>query len=432
MIDHIQSYITNPNEIKRVWENPLLYFKYDVIKRNNNTGEIYKKQIKEYEGITFRKEPHTPKNEKEGTERMVLGFKPHYWYNNNLHNANDFNVTNCIDTINRFIKLFGINDCKNYPINNLEHGLNFILENYDKELIGFDSYHSRNQFIQDATQRYSKKAINFNPSTGNPDTYLTVKFYSKGFQFPEYCSKNTLRFEVSTKKSKRTNSLGIYNIYDLTNPNIYQNLKKDILKVAKDILIIDPKPNIANLSNREKNQLIKYSNSNFWYDAINQNRKNAFNEKKDTYLKYLDMTGCNINKEFNKAIAEKLDLLFVENGNYSPPIYKNENGNYSHLDKGGMYTVINIKECPVTGVNISMQKKGSYLLSNTGLKHLEKTDIIKFNELKDKLLTGEPNRYETTLYSQMSKQIRNRYYNKPVIINQKTLFDSSTLRFSAT
>jgi hypothetical protein len=58
-----------------------------------------------------------------------------------------------------------------------------------------------------------------------------------------------------------------------------------------------------------------------------------------------------------------------------------------------------------------MQKKGSNLLSNTGLKHLEEKDINKFNELKSILLTGNHNEYELTVYDQMSKQIRNRYYN---------------------
>ncbi len=159
MIDWLQSYITDTYEVEKLWANPLLYFKNEIQKRSDATGEIYQKQTKEFEGITFRKEPHYPKNEKEGLERIVLGFKPHYWHNNNLHNANDFNIANCVNTIIRFIELFEITDFEKYPINNLEYGVNFILEGYGKELIGFNSYHSRNQFMQDENQRYSNPLV---------------------------------------------------------------------------------------------------------------------------------------------------------------------------------------------------------------------------------------------------------------------------------
>tara|TARA_R110002110_G_scaffold199752_5_gene410528 strand:+ start:1784 stop:3370 length:1587 start_codon:yes stop_codon:yes gene_type:complete len=69
--------------------------------------------------------------------------------------------------------------------------------------------------------------------------------------------------------------------------------------------------------------------------------------------------------------------------------------------------------CPVTREDISMQKDGSYLLSNTGFKHLEKSHPIKFKILEKKLLTGHENKFETDLYSKLAKQIRNRHYNNP-------------------
>lgn len=343
MIDFIQSYITDKTEVQKLWTNPLLYFRNDIIKCNNKTGEIYTKQTKEFEGITFRKEPHTPRSNNEGKERIVLRFKPHYWYNRNLHNANDFTVSNCIKTIKRFISVFDIRDFKKYPINNLEYGVNFILDCYGKELISYDSYHSRNPFLQDLNQRYSKKAIRYSPSTGQPDKYLIIKFYCKGFQFPQFCLNETLRFEVSTKKSKKVNSLGIYSIGDLINHKIYNNLKNDIKKIAKNVLIIDLKPNLNILNNREKNQLKKYSNNSFWYEVINQKRSHSFNEKKKLYFKYLDKTGYNLNSKFYQSISQKLNYLFNENGNYSPPLDINENGNYSPLDKREPLTFITNK-----------------------------------------------------------------------------------------
>lgn len=43
--------------------------------------------------------------------------------------------------------------------------------------------------------------------------------------------------------------------------------------------------------------------------------------------------------------------------------------------------------CKITGVNISMQKEDSFLLSHTGLKHYYKTDKILFEQIKSKYLT---------------------------------------------
>ena len=70
-----------------------------------------------------------------------------------------------------------------------------------------------------------------------------------------------------------------------------------------------------------------------------------------------------------------------------------------------------------------MQKEDSFLLSNTGLKYLQQTDPAKFHFLKDHLLTGNPNQYERSIYSMISKQIRNRYNNnREKYQEQPTLF----------
>ncbi|SKB35110.1 hypothetical protein [Maribacter arcticus] len=337
MLDWLQFWITDHKEVLRLWDNPLLYFKENHKKRNDRTGEIFNKQTKEFKGITFRLEPHWPKNEKEGNKRIVIGFKPHYWFNNNKHNANDFTLSNSMQIILGFIGLFEIENLRNYQVNNLEYGVNFIINGYSKELITFNSYHSRKQFIQDDL-RYSKKAINFNPKTGKVDTYLKVKLYSKGFQFPNYCDNRTLRFEISTKKSKKINALGIYNIGDLLKEDVYFAMKKDLLTAAKNVLIINPTPILKQLNKREENLLQKYSNDRFWYNAINQKRPNAFNEKKQTYFRYLDQIGQNISKDFYNAIDNKLQLLFKQNGNESPGFLNNENGNYSHLVNVGIVT----------------------------------------------------------------------------------------------
>jgi len=310
MIDFIKIVITDSVLVQRLWTNPLLYFKNEIDKLDNATGEIINKKTKQFEGVTFKKEPHQPKDQKEGLERLIICFKPHYWFNHNKHNANIFRTIDCIKTIERFLRLFQLNkfNFKSLRIINLEYGVNFILPGYGKDLISYDCYHSRNEFIRDRELQFSKISFSYNRK-GKPNTYRQIKFYSKGFQFPVYCDKDTLRFEVRTKQSKKINSLGIINIGDLLNREVYENIKLDIISSVRNTHIIDRNPKTDKLSKREKNLLNKYSNAGFWFDALNNNRTSAFNEKKKLYLKYLDKTGFNLNSHFFEKISENLNLF---------------------------------------------------------------------------------------------------------------------------
>ena len=410
MIDYIQFWVTDLCEIERLWNHPLIYFKNNIKKVSKETGAFYKKKTREFEGITFRKEAHYPTNPNESNERIVISFKPHYWHNKEQHNANDYNALKSIETIRKFIDIFNIEIYGNFPINNLEFGLNFIFDGYGKELIGYNIYHSRNLFSQDQKHQYGKRAHSYDKD-GKPNYYSYAKLYSKGFQFPQYCENNTLRFEIGSKESKKIRKLGIKNIGDLLNIEVYYELKKSLIDNASNVLLIDQHPNLNKLKIRDKNRLISYSNSTFWYDVLQQKRSATFNEKEKSYKELLDRTGYNINLEFQKSINAKLEMLLPEKRKDSTPLTKSEKRKDSTLDKGRILTVSNFNKCPITGVDISMQKKGSKLLSNTGLKHLEEKHIIKFNQLKSILLTGNYNEYELTVYDQMSKQIRNRYYN---------------------
>ena len=360
MDDWLQFWVTNKHEINRLWTSPELYSKNKIEKVSKSTGELYSKETREFEGITFKKEPHYPKEPNESKERIVIGFKPHYWYNGDKHNANDFNAIQCIKTMQKFIDLFEIKESNFYPVNNIEYGLNFLFNNYGKEFIGYNIYHSRNEFIQDQEHKYAKRAHSY--TKGKPNYYLYAKLYSKGFQFPEYCNSNTLRFELGSRERKYIKKLGIETIEDLLNIKTYYKLKNALINNANNILILEQHPILLNLNKRDKNRLItKYTNSASWFDSLQNTRSAAFNEKKARYFELLDRTGYNINYEFQKSIREKLDILLPEKRKDSTPLTKPHKRKDSTLDKGRILTVSNNKIYPVTGVDISMQKKGSKL-----------------------------------------------------------------------
>ncbi|MEC3966794.1 hypothetical protein [Flagellimonas halotolerans] len=396
--------------IKKIWTNPLLHFNSELLKVELNTGEILKTETKNYEGIEFILVPHSPQKSEEGTERLEIRFKPHYWFNNDQHNANDFTPYQAIDTIQRFISLFHIHHLEHFKVVNLEYGLNFILDGYGKELISFPIYHIKNEFNRDKENYYSKKAYSVNKKGKANDKYLLLKFYSKGFQYPEYCHEDTLRFEVKTKRSKRINPLGIFHLGDLLNIEPYYKMKADIIANARMVLIIDTEPSLNNLNNREANKLKEYSNSSFWFNTLNQKRPSAFYEKKKTYLSYLDKSGNNLNKKLIESIEDKLNTLFDENRMISAPLTKNENRIVSPMLKGEIIPVSHSRICPITGLSLEHEKEGAKYALTTTFKQLRKNNPEKFAEVCSILLSrtnGTRPKHNPNIISHLAKQVRN-------------------------
>jgi hypothetical protein len=229
------------------------------------------------------------------------------------------------------------------------------------------------------------------------DQYI-IKIYNKGNQYD--MPLNTLRFEIKVLKMiKQSKDVGIAFMSDIT---------VDRLKKAKEYLITQLETTLyydntiikKNLSKKQQNKLKDYNNHRFWQKLTRQQRS----KDKKKLNTIIEKKSQNQKEELRQLIKESR-LQF----NRLSETPKRLQFNYSSIVSNR--NPLTLGKCPVTGVDISMQKKGSNLLSNTGLKHLEEKNIIKFNELKSILLTGNHNEYELTVYDQMSKQIRNRYYN---------------------
>lgn len=424
MTDYLKITIKDINTIQYFENHHLPYFcsKSEFLLFGSEV--IAPKEVTQYKGILFVFREVNSK-EKNTRKELDILFKPHYYFNNNKHNGNDFTALNSISVIADFIKTFGITEpmFKLLPIINIEYGLNFILEPYNEEIISFLGYHSRNEFRTDTGLKYSKKAFSFN-KRDKANRYLIIKFYWKGIQFPNIIDKRTLRFEVKTCEYKRVKSLGIKNIGDLLNFNTYLEMKRDIIQQVDKVLIFDNLNPKKNLNKRDLIYLDKYTHQYTWYKAL-QGHKSVFTDKKTRYLKLLNKTGFNIHSELKKVVIAKLNYL-TETPSNSTPQTKNETPPNSNNSIVGIRTYNTpkklVRKCPVTGIDISMQKEQSKFLSNTGLKFLENNNNKKFVFLIKALLTGNNNRFEKDIYSKLSKQIRNKYNNKNIDPLQSKLF----------
>ncbi|KJD36965.1 hypothetical protein PW52_00450 [Tamlana sedimentorum] len=295
MIDYIKIKVTDSKTIVRLWNNPLLYFysKNEFLLFDNET--IKTRNTKQFNGILFELTEHV----------LYIRFKPHYFFNSNIHNANDFSVKDCIEILKQFSTLFKL-ETKYLEVINIEFGLNIIIPDElicVKDLLAYTIYHGLNEFRTDRKYIYCKFSHSSN-KRGAANVYKMVKMYAKGIQFPKNCNKNTLRFEIKSNRKKYINRLDIYTIEDLLQPQRYNNLKNVILKEFDDILIIDsfttPK-----INKRRLNKHLERLNPIHWHKLLNRSR-NVFKNHFNAYYKDLNTSRTHLKAEIRNLIANKL------------------------------------------------------------------------------------------------------------------------------
>lgn len=341
---------------------------------------ITTKKIKQFKGILFYFY----------SNRLDILFKPHYYFNDNLHNANDFKIVDCINIVNNFKDVFKI-DLTTLKVVNIEFGINVLSPIDIKDLITFLAYHEKNEFRTDTGLSYSKKSFSINRN-GTSNQYKIIKAYAKGLQFPLYTDINTFRFEVKSKERKYCiNQLGIHTANDLLNVDVYYKMIETLIKEFKEVLILDCNTNFDSLNSKELKKIINYNNPFLWYKIKNQNR-NSFSKNKTKYYKLINKVKNNLKNNLEKIIFDKLEIL--KKGAISNPKEIIKKGAISNLYNNGICNLkkkqkVEVKNsiCIVTGINISMQKENSFLLSHTGLRYYYQNDKDCFETIKKRYLS---------------------------------------------
>lgn len=148
MIDFLKILVTDTAFIEKIYNDDRLIFHNSREKLSHFDFEtIHSKVTRIYKGILFCFNDN-------GLEIL---FRPHYYFNDNIHNANDFTVKDCIQVINDFIEMFDIDKPEQFRIINLEFGVNVISDIPVQDLITRAEYHGKNRFLIDSGLKYSKK-----------------------------------------------------------------------------------------------------------------------------------------------------------------------------------------------------------------------------------------------------------------------------------
>lgn len=403
MIDFIKILVYDSRLIDSVWNNPILTYHSEKHKLNRATGVINSKETKQYKNLLFARSANA----------LEITGSLHYYFNNGEHNANDFYVTDAIIIVNELKQLFSLDLSQCYIVN-LEFGINLYMPIDAKTFINGFLYSERNRFINDNDLPYSLKAGSID-SSGKHNHYKTIKAYIKGMQFPKYCDPNTFRFEIKSKQSKYIKNLGVKTLSDLLYLPTYQIFGNTLINEWNNILLIDL--NIDPVKEKER----KYWNDMFWRKQLLDNNRNKFSYHKKNFKSLLEKKyPKNIYHSALEIIKQKIDAIstptktnqILKNDADSTPIIKTKNDADSIIYINGNCTNSN-KQCPVTGLNISMQQKRSFLLSHTGLKYYFKNDRKTFEEVKLIYLTSiHRNKDHKTQIMEIAHNIRNTWKNR--------------------
>jgi hypothetical protein len=412
VIDHTKILSFNRDFNTKFFNNPLLkdYSKATFFKNNldKETRDIKQSTfIKEYREILFcffiRKDVLT---------KLEILIKPHYYFNNNLHNANDFTALENIKVFNEIKNTFNL-PVKDLFILNIEYGVNGISLIDVKDLISYSLYHEKNQFINSSDDlRFSKISFKHNDN-GRANNYKMIKFYAKGIQYPDYCDQNTFRFETKSKRrSFIQTQLDIYTYDDLLKKETYLRLGKSIKEEFNKMLILDVDNEGVNLTSKERSKLFMYSNTIYWDKAIGLS-KNTFNNNKKLYYELLDRTGQNLHKSIEKIIHNKLKYLLKDCAILTPTKEINNCADLNvYIIENG--TLNKNRKCPVTGYTLSHEKKDAKYIRTSTIKHCRKNDKNMFLYLCSSLLSnfnGNYPKYENNIIKLIAKRVRNRYFN---------------------
>jgi hypothetical protein len=275
MLDLIKFKITDEIQINTIWNNELL--EYVGKSERLYSDEIKEKQICKYKNLIFIKYQ----------DRLEVSGSIHYFFNDGLHNADDFYIEDCISAIIQIQNIFTI-DLNKCQLINLEYGVNINPIINVTDLIQSLIYHEKRQFTRPTTYFSFKLAGN--------EAYKQIKAYDKGVQFAQQC-ENTFRFEVRSRQSKFINSLGLFTLQDLTNIENYNMIIASLLKEWDNVLLFDLSKDIDT----------KFFNTNFWEDILKNGSRNKFNNQKKLYYKKLGAD--NLQTNIRKIIERRTKYL---------------------------------------------------------------------------------------------------------------------------
>lgn len=254
------------------------------------------------------------RNKQNECTHLDLSISPHYHFNDYRHNGNDFSVKDCQNTLLDILDLIGIKraEMQELQVINLEFGVNVIPDVDVREIINGVAYYKKTPFV------YKNGLTTFKIT--DTDTEKQIKIYAKGIQCHEVLNaseidKNTLRFEVKTKKSRYIKKLGVYSFADFFRDEVFNRLGEELIKDFNHTLILYPNTDLSTLNDKEKEFITKANKIDFWQKIISDNNRNKYSRYKTKYTKIMTSKKIKHAEHLHQKIGKKITQ---KSGAFSP------------------------------------------------------------------------------------------------------------------
>lgn len=428
MIDFIKAELTGI-ELLSLLHNPKLNFCREV---NTETGELRKTNRHNKEALASQNAFYRSLEfEVFDSGTVYLSGSLHKFWNHGGHNFNDFGTDGIREALAELARDFSITPPQ-MKIRQLELGVNIIPPYPTKEILPYCFLHGTNPFVWIRNNDEGKYIQSVH-------SQYIIKIYdkardaiSKGFEVP---TPEIMRFEIKFLKLERLKKYDIFTVADL----LQYGLDKFVPELAEEwqkVLFYD----FTIQSNRPA--LLNYKNPLYWQDL--KARRSAFYKHKNKLAELTAKHSSNVAKQIENCIRDKGNFL-SRGGAQIDPKPTDPNGTIIENEKQGVGAQIdhlyipsirtpqhepNQKVCIITGINISMQKDESLMLSHTGLKHYFKTDKKVFNELIRRYCPAEFIQSEyVLLIEKTAHAIRCKKTNRE--IKQKRMYPDNQFRLFA-
>lgn len=246
---------------------------------------------------------------------------PHYYFNGNKHNGNDFMPEDCKQVLTEiFFSILEIQPPEFIELQliNLEYGINITTKDQMKNLIKGILYYKKTPFV------FGSGISTYKITNATP--YKQIKAYDKGIQFvnyPQYgIPRNTFRFEVRSKQAKNIRKLGIHSLCDLFRDEVYQRLGESLLSEWENILIINIEPDLTGLKPDEIKYINEAGSVEFWITKLQNPYRNCYAREVKKYY-HKSQNGNNLHHQLKVLILDKIfELLSGANSTKETPVNK--------------------------------------------------------------------------------------------------------------
>lgn len=287
-------------ESTNIVDNKLLSF---VTKNVSDDGEIFKSNKLDENGEVIYRTPYKEAEYKSLTvtypqnENFRIKGSFHKYYNNGLHNFNDFTEAVCKATLVKFCSDFGINP-STFILENLEIGINFKPPINTNDILDLCFFHSTKPFTSEKdnqTGRYIQCV----------HSQYIIKIYNKALQYTAQGYKideNIMRFEIRFIVMEKLNKLGITTIADLLNFDF--SLFKDMLLKEWDKVFLFEN-NLIDLKGFNQ----KYASIIYWKELLKRDSLSAYYKHRKKLKEFTLKNSDDLKSKVKETMSTKIDYL---------------------------------------------------------------------------------------------------------------------------